>query len=176
MGVADDGPGVPPEVVLRIFDPFFTTKPAGVGTGLGLSILYGIVHQHGGEVSVENRPDGGALFTVELPSAASSTVGEEKPYLIRGLESESPTGRRKSCGTRILVVEDEPTVAQLIADVLGEEGHLVDMVVDSREGLSLARSRLYDLVICDLRMPNVDGRAFYRQLAREENPLRHRLI
>jgi DNA-binding response OmpR family regulator len=74
------------------------------------------------------------------------------------------------------VVEDEPTVAQLIADVLGEEGHVVDMVLDSREGLGMARARHYDLVICDLRMPHIDGRAFYRQLAQEESPLQQRLM
>lgn len=174
LEVADDGPGIPPEVVLRIFDPFFTTKPAGVGTGLGLSILYGIVHQHGGEVSAENRPGGGAVFTVELPSA-TSPAGEEKPYVIHATV-ETPVGREKPRGSRILVVEDEPTVAELIADVLGEEGHVVDTVLDSREGLGVARARAYDLIICDLRMPHLDGRAFYRQLAQEENPLRHRLI
>lgn len=174
LEVADDGPGVPPEVVLRIFDPFFTTKPAGVGTGLGLSILYGIVHQHGGEVSVENRPGGGAAFTVELPSA-TSPAGEEKPYVIHAI-AETPVGREKPRGSRILVVEDEPTVAELIADVLGEEGHVVDTVLDSRRGLGVARARAYDLIICDLRMPHLDGRAFYRQLAQEESPLQHRLI
>jgi PAS domain S-box-containing protein len=176
LEVADDGPGVPPEVVLRIFDPFFTTKPAGVGTGLGLSILYGIVHQHGGEVSVENRAGGGAVFTVELPSATSPAAGEKKPREIRASTAETPAGREKPRGSRILVVEDEPTVAELIADVLGEEGHLVDTVLDSREGLGVARARAYDLIICDLRMPHLDGRAFYRQLAQEENPLQHRLI
>lgn len=175
LEVADDGPGIPPEVVLRIFDPFFTTKPAGVGTGLGLSILYGIVHQHGGEVSVENRPGGGAVFTVELPSATSPAAGEEKPYVIHAT-AETPVGREKPRGSRILVVEDEPTVAELIADVLGEEGHVVDTVLDSREGLGVARARAYDLIICDLRMPHLDGRAFYRQLAQEENPMQHRLI
>lgn len=174
LEVADDGPGVPPEVVLRIFDPFFTTKPAGVGTGLGLSILYGIVHQHGGEVSVENRPGGGAAFTVELPSA-TSPAGEEKPYVIHAI-AETPVGREKPRNSRILVVEDEPTVAELIADVLGEEGHVVDTVLDSRRGLGVARARAYDLIICDLRMPHLDGRAFYRQLAQEESPLQHRLI
>jgi two-component system, NtrC family, sensor kinase len=176
MVVADDGPGVPPEVMLRIFDPFFTTKPAGVGTGLGLSILYGIVHQHGGEVSVENRPGGGAVFTVELPSATGSSAGDEKPYLIRAPRPEEQAGKERARGSRILVVEDEPTVAQLIADVLGEEGHLVDTILDSRQGLDLARARRYDLVICDLRMPHLDGRAFYRQLGHDENPLQHRLI
>jgi len=176
LQVSDDGPGVPPEVVLRIFDPFFTTKPAGVGTGLGLSILYGIVHQHGGRVAVEKRVGGGAVFTVELPSAAGTLSGDEKPYLIPSPRPEGKSSGDKASGSRILVVEDEPTVAQLIADVLSEEGHVVDTVLDGREGLNLARGRRYDLVICDLRMPRLDGRAFYRQLAQEENPLQHRLL
>ena len=176
LEVADDGPGISPEMKLRIFDPFFTTKPAGVGTGLGLSILYGIVHQHGGQVSVESRPAGGAVFTVELPSATASSVAETRPYLIgapiRGDTATTP----KTLGSRILVVEDEPTIAQLIADVLREEGHLVESVLDSRQGLELALRHRYDLVICDLRMPHLDGRAFYRQLANSENPLPHRII
>jgi len=174
--VADDGPGVPPEVILRIFDPFFTTKPAGVGTGLGLSILYGIVHQHGGEVSVEKRPGGGALFRVELPSVIASHSGGERPYVIHAASVEEGALEEKVQASHILVVEDEPTVAQLIADVLGEDGHLVDTVLDSRQGLNLARARRYDLVICDLRMPHLDGRAFYRQLVDEDSPLQHRLI
>jgi PAS domain S-box-containing protein len=174
--VADDGPGVPPEVILRIFDPFFTTKPAGVGTGLGLSILYGIVHQHGGEVSVEKRPGGGAVFRVQLPGIATSPSGIERPYVIHASSERVRALPEKVQARRILVVEDEPTVAQLIADVLGEEGHLVDTVLDSRQGLNLVRARCYDLVICDLRMPLMDGRAFYRQLVDEESPLQHRLI
>ncbi len=68
MEISDDGPGISPEIVSRIFDPFFTTKPAGVGTGLGLSIVYGIVQEHGGEVSVESQPGHGATLTVELPA------------------------------------------------------------------------------------------------------------
>jgi PAS domain S-box-containing protein len=176
LEVADDGPGVPPEVVLRIFDPFFTTKPAGVGTGLGLSILYGIVHQHGGEVFVESRPGSGAVFTVELPSASSSSISEARPYLIGASTLQDVVRKAKTRGSRILVVEDEPTVAQLIADVLTEEGYFVDTILDSREGLGLARTRPYDLVICDLRMPHLDGRSFYRQLAKDESELQHKLI
>jgi two-component system NtrC family sensor kinase len=176
LEVADDGPGVSPEMKLRIFDPFFTTKPAGVGTGLGLSILYGIVHQHGGEVSVENRPGGGAVFTVELPSATHTSVSDARPYLIGATTSGGVARKTKRRGSRILVVEDEPTIARLIADVLSEEGHFLDTVLDSREGLKLALSHPYDLVVCDLRMPHLDGRAFYRQLATSESPLQHRLI
>jgi two-component system NtrC family sensor kinase len=174
LEVADDGPGVAPEVVLHIFDPFFTTKPAGMGTGLGLSILYGIVQQHGGEVSVGTRPGGGAVFTMELPSSTPGAIAEKLYVIGPGVPAQAgPATARKA---RILVVEDEPTVLQLIADVLREEGYRVDTVVDSRQGLELARANHYDLLICDLRMPHLDGRGFYGELAREENPLRHRLL
>ena len=176
LEVADDGPGVPAEVILRICDPFFTTKPAGIGTGLGLSILYGIIHQHGGEVSVENRPGGGAVFTLELPSATTPSAAGDRPFLDSSTTMEIQAAPDEASGSRILVVEDEPTVARLIADVLGEDGHVVDTILDSREALELARAQRYDLVICDLRMPHLDGRAFYRQLVRGENPLQHRLI
>ena len=172
LEVADDGPGVAPEVVPHIFDPFFTTKPAGMGTGLGLSILYGIVQQHGGAVSVGARPGGGAVFTMVLPSSTPGAIAE-KLYVIAGPGVPTQAGPATA---RILVVEDEPTVLQLIADVLREEGYRVDTVVDSRQGLELARAHHYDLLICDLRMPHLDGRAFYGELAREENPLQHRLI
>ncbi len=170
LEVADDGPGVSPEVASRIFDPFFTTKPPGVGTGLGLSIVYGIVHQHGGEVFLESTPGAGARFAVELPIVpvpARAALAEKQ------LPETAPT--RGPAG-RILVVEDEPTVAQLIADVLREEGHQVEAVMDSQEGLNcIARTR-YDLVICDLRMPRLDGPAFYEALVRAGSPVQHKIM
>ena len=181
LEVADDGPGVSPEIVGRIFDPFFTTKPPGVGTGLGLSILYGIVQQHGGEVTVEDRPGGGAIFRVELPVGAAARVENTQPVPAMerapvGTPVGTPALRAELDRRRILVVEDEPTVARLIADVLGEEGHFVDSVLDSRDGLELVRRHAYDLVICDLRMPHLDGRGFYRELIRQGSPLEHRLM
>ena len=176
LEVADDGPGVPPDVVLHIFDPFFTTKPVGVGTGLGLSILYGIVHQHGGEVTVANRPAGGAVFRIELPSTTPMENAGEKPYVVGMPAPELPSDGHRAQAGRILVVEDEPTVACLIADVLGDDGHMVDTVLDSRKGLGMARGGQYDLVICDLRMPHLDGRSFYRELLREQSSMAQRLI
>lgn len=116
------------------------------------------------------------MFTLELPSTTKSRAGDEKPYLIRLSNLEDQVTRDKARGSRILVVEDEPTVARLIADVLREEGFLVDTILDSRQGLDLARGRRHDLIICDLRMPHLDGRSFYKQLVHDENPLQHRLI
>ena len=89
-----------------------------------------------------------------------------------GERAETPFSIRQ----RILVVEDEPTVAGLIADVLSQEGYIVDTVLDSREGLGLTRTQAYDLVICDLRMPHLDGRGFYGELLRRESPLTNRLL
>ncbi len=170
LEVSDDGPSIPHDIAGRIFDPFFTTKPAGVGTGLGLSIVYGIVHQHGGEVAFESQPGSGAKFSVELPVV--SAAGEEREDM-----SPEEAGAAQAVLTgRILVVEDEPTVAQLIADVLGEEGHQVETVLDSPEGLTRLSRSGYDLVICDLRMPRLDGPAFYEALLQGGSPMQRRII
>jgi CheY-like chemotaxis protein len=140
------------------------------GYRLGLSIVYGIVHQHGGEVSVESAPGVGAKFTVELPVVRPPAEGV--PARAPQLEAASPD----MTAGRILVVEDEPTVGQLIADVLREDGHRVDVVMDSQEGLNQIARTNYDLVICDLRMPRLDGPAFYEALVRARNPAQHRII
>ncbi len=181
LEVADDGPGIPPEIASRIFDPFFTTKPVGVGTGLGLSIVYGIVQQHGGEISVRSQPGRGTTFLMELPVVAAPPVnteeGQSAPLLPAHVNAGDESGQPELVPReRILVVEDEPTVARLIADVLLEEGYAVDTVLDSREGLERIGRQHYDLVICDLKMPHVDGRAFYRALVRAGSPLQQRIV
>ena len=168
--VSDDGPGIPFGITSRIFDPFFTTKPPGVGTGLGLSIVYGIVHAHGGEVTFESQPGTGTKFVVELPVVA---IPAAEP------SAASPQPARRSGAAHpgcILVVEDEPTVAQLMVDVLREEGHQVEAVLDSQEGLTKLSRERYDLVICDLRMPRLDGMAFYEALVGAGSPMRHRIL
>jgi signal transduction histidine kinase/CheY-like chemotaxis protein len=170
MEISDDGPGVPREIASRIFDPFFTTKPSGVGTGLGLSIVYGIVKQHGGEVTFENLSTGGARFVVELP--VLEIPADERQPAAPELASDSQPVRTG----RILVVEDEPTVAQLIVDVLREEGHQVEAVLESQEGLARLSRTHYDLVVCDLRMPRLDGPAFYEALIRAGSPVQNHLL
>ena len=171
LEVSDDGPGIPREIAWRIFDPFFTTKPAGVGTGLGLSIVYGIVHQHGGEVTFESQPGSGAKFSVELPVVSAAAMEERE-----NMPAQDSDPAHAALTGRILVVEDEPTVGQLMADVLQEEGHEVEAVLDSQEGLTrLSRSR-FDLVICDLRMPRLDGPAFYEALVRGGSAMQRRIL
>jgi signal transduction histidine kinase/ActR/RegA family two-component response regulator len=181
MEISDDGPGIPPEIVSRIFDPFFTTKAVGVGTGLGLSIVYGIVQEHGGEVGVESQPGHGAKLSVELPALSGAALDFTKqepaatPYAVAVVPVPHPIGSALR-PQNILVVEDEPTVSQLISDVMSEMGHRVDTLLDSREALDRLKDSQYDLIICDLRMPNLDGPGLYRELVRRESPFQHRLL
>ena len=109
----------------------------------------------------ESERYGGGQRESQAPVAATGHERAEAPFHNRG---------------RILVVEDEPTVAGLITDVLSEEGYAIDTVLDSREALELTRTQTYDLVICDLRMPHLDGRGFYGELVRQDSPLTSRLL
>lgn len=178
LRVSDDGPGIAPDIAPRIFEPFFTTKPAGVGTGLGLSIVSSIVREHGGEISVDSLPGRGATISIELPATAAA------PEIRPGIREEQPIERRASVvslpiaarAVRILVVEDEPTVAELIGDVMTDEGYRVETLLDSREALGRLEERTYSLVICDLKMPFLDGQGLYRTLVRRENPMQHKLL
>jgi signal transduction histidine kinase/ActR/RegA family two-component response regulator len=179
LEVSDDGPGIPSAIQARIFDPFFTTKPAGIGTGLGLAIVLGIVREHGGHVRVTSPPAGGTTFSVELPAAAVLEIpapANEKKRASEAKVERLPTEETLAsahagavlspwASKRVLVVEDEPTVARLIGDVLEDEGLRVDVLLDGREALQRAQQESYDLVICDMKMPEFDGEQFYRALA-----------
>jgi len=169
LEVADDGPGVPEEIASRIFDPFFSTKPPGLGTGLGLSIVYGIVKQHGGEVTLSSSPSGGARFVVELPVVRPAELESERKI-------PATAARRNAKASRILVVEDEPTVARLINEVLSEEGHHVEAANDAHEGLNRLSRGSFDAIICDLRMPRLDGPGFYESLVRSGNPIKDHIL
>jgi CheY-like chemotaxis protein len=179
LEVWDDGPGIPGAIQARIFDPFFTTKPPGVGTGLGLAIVLGFARQHGGTVNVLSPPKGGTRFVVELPAARKP---REKPVEVSTVLRLPPPAVGGSLGSgehrapRVLVVEDEPTVGGLIADVLRDEGMRVDVLRDGESALDRAEREEYDLVICDLKMPGMDGQKFFQSLGKRRNPLQGHVL
>ncbi len=169
LEINDDGPGVPSDVQAKIFDPFFTTKEVGKGTGLGLTVVYAIVQEHGGRIRLESSPGRGASFFVELPV----TDG-----MARQPATAPPTAAelKQLAGRRVLVVEDEPALASAVSDSLTDAGFVVDRAGDGEEALERVAERPYDLVICDLKMPRVDGMAFYRAIAATTPALAARLI
>jgi PAS domain S-box-containing protein len=168
--VNDDGPGVPQDVKGKIFDPFFTTKEVGQGTGLGLTVAYAIVQEHSGRIRVESHPNGGASFYVELP------VSAVKPRVKKPQPVETPP-MEAVLGASVLLVEDEHALAAAVADALGEAGLKVDHAGDGQEALArLRETQDYDLVICDLKMPRVDGMTLYRAIAAAAPELARRVI
>lgn len=186
LEVFDNGPGIPDHFLPRIFDPFFTTKPAGAGTGLGLAIVQGIVREHGGEVFVKSSPGKGTTFTIDLPAAGKTRPGTKGTSAIAAAKSghgelrfvpeTDQSSPSIAAALRVLVVEDEPTVAQLIADVLCDEGFQVETVMSGREAQRRASNEDFDLAICDMKMPGFDGAQFYRALVRSKNPLQHKFL
>src|SRR3954451_22815410 len=156
--VEDNGPGMPPDVRKRALEPFFTTKPQGVGTGIGLSVCHGIVAAHGGRIEVESEPGRGTLFRVTLPVAAGGTAV---------LEGTVP-GPVAAAAGRGLVGDDEREIAELGAETLEQDGYEVEAVTGGRAALArLARGGI-DLLVSDLRMPDVDGTALIEALRERE--------
>ena len=164
--VIDDGPGIPPEALPRVFEPFFTTKTVGSGTGLGLSVSYGILEEHGGKLSVQSRP-GETIFTIELPVTRAPEAAPAQPP--RRL---APSGT----GRVALVVEDEPSVLDLVVTLLSQQGWRVDTASGGRIGLECVERRAYDLIVSDIRMPDGDGQQFYRNVLAHEPVLAKRFI
>jgi two-component system NtrC family sensor kinase len=166
--VADNGPGIAAEVLPRIFEPFFTTKRVGEGTGLGLSVSYGIVEQHGGRLSVQSGP-GRTVFTLELPAATPVATESARP-------ADSAPALVAGNGRRVLVVDDEPAVVEMVTTVLDGQGWRVDVASGGREGLARLQEARYDLVLSDIRMPEIDGAAFYRQAVAQRHELASRFL
>lgn len=156
----DDGPGFAKDDLAKIFDPFFTTKEPGKGSGLGLAVAYGIVKEHHGEIRAENGEGKGAIITVELP-----VLEEAPPPIVKS--EEKPAGRsgRRSNEKRILVIEDEKLVVDLIRGVLERDDMTIDTARDGEEALAKAVSGEYDLIVCDIKMPVMGGIAFYKKIS-----------
>jgi two-component system cell cycle sensor histidine kinase/response regulator CckA len=170
LEINDDGPGIPDDVQLKIFDPFFTTKDVGKGTGLGLTVAYAIVQEHGGRIRLESKPGSGASFYVELPVTGANL--SHSPAVRARLQTSPDT----VAGESILVVEDETALANALAEALRDAGYAVVRAADGEEALAEVKTRQFDLVICDLKMPRLDGKAFYRALAQAKPALSKHVI
>jgi two-component system cell cycle sensor histidine kinase/response regulator CckA len=156
--VADDGSGIPPDVLDKIFDPFFTTKPVGEGTGLGLATVYGIVKQSEGWISVDSRQGHGAAFRIFLPVHVPATIVPPP------LRPSRPAARDLSGAGRILFVEDEDAVRSVAAKLLRARGYEVIEAASGEEALDLARAHAgeIDLMISDVVMPGMQGTELLR--------------
>ncbi|WP_313513383.1 ATP-binding protein [Pseudomonas sp.] len=153
LSVSDTGSGMLPEVMAHVFEPFFTTKPIGQGTGLGLSMIYGFAQQSGGQVRIQSTPGEGTTVSIYLPRHHGDAPPDEHAP---GDACVEVTRYSET----LLLVDDEPTVRMLLADVLGELGYTVIEAADSAAGLKLLRSDVHiDLLITDVGLPGgMNGR------------------
>jgi CheY-like chemotaxis protein len=155
LAVSDKGPGIPADVRGRIFDPFFTTKEAGKGSGMGLAVVHGIVHEHGGHIIVEAPGEGGTTFRILLPAAAEGLP----PGAVKAADSAARRAGPAPLHGRVLVVDDEQSVAEFMSELLRTWGLEVDVAHGGDEALSMLESDpgAYDLVITDQSMPRMRG-------------------
>lgn len=164
--VRDTGRGIARELLGRVFDPFFTTKPVGEGTGLGLAICHGIVRSLKGDMEVESEPGKGSAFRVLLPAAKTGS----QPKKI----STPPVGPARP--VRVLVVDDEPNLRTSLAQILSIE-HEVEALESARMALEKVRAGCrWDVVLCDVMMPDMSGVDLYRALEHEAPELLPRTV
>lgn len=167
--VQDTGPGIPAQLLRRVFDPFVTTKPAGRGTGLGLSICRRIVHSLGGTIDIQSHPGQGTVVRVVLKRAVRTPMPLSAPP-----PSISATRRAARQQLRVLVVDDEPVIARLIQKALVE--HEVTIANDGREAVALMGSEPFDVILCDLIMPEMTGMDVYRAALQRATPVHERIV
>jgi signal transduction histidine kinase len=163
--IADNGPGIPDAYLPRIFDPFFSTKQQRDGTGLGLYICRDIVAGYQGSLTAESRVGRGATFRVRLPAAADMAGRRSERVAV-------PTAQGVSL--RILVVDDEPMIGRSIQRLLSQ--HKVVLAANGQTALSMLRESEFDVVLCDLMMPELDGVGLYRALESLDHPIRDRIV
>lgn len=155
--VCDTGSGIPADVLPRIFDPFFTTKPVGQGTGLGLSICRNIVLEFGGDIDVESEIGKGTIFRVVLPPAREQRVASPA-------SAPEPMADQPARRGRILIVDDEPAIGKAMWRILSREHEVVEAVTSAQAALDRLAVESFDIIFCDLMMPEMTGMDFYEEV------------
>lgn len=166
--VSDTGSGMPEDVAARIFEPFFTTKSPGVGTGLGLSICHGIVQSMGGVISVRTEPGKGTTFRIILPHATDQSVAAAAVPI---QPADAPIAGR------LLVIDDEDMLRRAMERILVDAGHKVTGTASARQALKDIRSgAMFDVILCDLMMPDMTGMEFFEELLSVDPLLARRVV
>ncbi len=164
--VSDNGPGIPKDLQVRIFEPFFTTKAVNEGTGVGLALSHRIVASHNGQLGLGDSELGGATFELVLPIDVNSVP-----------DNSEPAQHKSGTMLRALVVEDEPEVAHVLARLLSKLDIKATVAGNAEEGIKqLEQDAMFDLILCDLRMPGLSGRGFSARLEEQWPALCQRII
>lgn len=166
LRVRDNGPGITHELRERIFEPFFTTKSEGVGTGLGLAVSRSIARDHGGELTLQDE-EGGACFCLQLPVSGEPEASETEPVPLADTDERS---------ARLLVVDDEPEIAELIGEMLGGAGYEVMTAESGAVALAMLAEARFDAIVSDLHMPELDGAGLWREVKRSHPALARRML
>ena len=172
--ISDTGVGISDENLSKIFNPFFSTREVGTGTGLGLSISYGIIKEHSGKIYAKSKPDAGTSFFIELPIVPQQGVNTFPSAEITGNNNEHVLLQIKK--KSILVVEDEATIAEIIKTTLDGVGLDADTAENALTAIDKLQHKDYDLIISDMRMPNMDGRGLFRVVQNIKPELLNRII
>jgi PAS domain S-box-containing protein len=167
LRVSDNGPGVPPELRDKLFEPFFTTKPEGIGTGLGLAVSRSLARDHGGDLTLEpTAHEGGASFRLNLP-ISGEPLQESQPIPLHDADVMQ---------SRVLVVDDEPEIAELMRDILESAGYEVATAESGAVALALLETARFDAIVSDLHMPDMDGATLWRQIEQQHSVLARRML
>jgi PAS domain S-box-containing protein len=167
VSIRDTGIGIPADRLSKIFDPFYTTKPVGVGTGLGLSICRNITEALGGRIDVTSEVGVGSIFTVSLPYSVQRATSQIQP------SSRPPAQSTRSL--RVLVVDDDVFVARSIRRLLRPQ-HDVTLALSGRQALGLIRNSDYDVIFCDVMMPEMTGMELHAAVSKQNTKLSERFV
>jgi PAS domain S-box-containing protein len=168
LRVADNGPGVPEALRASIFEPFFTTKPEGMGTGIGLALSRSLLREQGGDLLLEQAASG-ASFQLRLPVRGEPAPG---PASAPSAQAEPPAPRH----LRVLVVDDEAEIAELLRAMLEHAGYEVAVAESGAVALQLLDAARFELIVSDLRMPDMDGAALWRAVRERSPSLAQRML